>query len=81
MGGFMMGTGALTLYLALTAIPQRLPATAATLAAAGAATVGLMSAVNFVLVSDFRWVLVVPALLWAAGTGLYASSRAGEARA
>jgi hypothetical protein len=28
-------------------------------------TVALMSAVNFVLHSDFRWVLLVPPLAWA----------------
>jgi hypothetical protein len=64
MGGFMAAAGILTLFTA-----ARLPAAAGrgfTLAAAlaGVAGVGLMSAVNFVLASDFRWVLLVPALAW-----------------
>ena len=72
MGGFMAGAGVLTLHLALTAIPRQLPATAGILALTGVVTVGLMSAVNFVLASDLRWLLVVPVLLWAFGTALYA---------
>jgi hypothetical protein len=28
--------------------------------------VGLMSAANFALDSDFKWLLLVPAILWAA---------------
>ena len=47
------------------------------LAAAGAIGVGLMSAVNFVLHSDFRWLLLVPPLLWlGALVALAAGSRA-----
>ncbi|WP_246295143.1 hypothetical protein [Piscinibacter koreensis] len=72
MGGFMTGAGLLALHLALTALQRRAPGTVAVLVLAGAATVGLMSAVNFALASDFRWLLVVPAVLWAAGTALYA---------
>ena len=45
------------------------------LAFAGLATVGLMSTMNFVLHSDFRWVLVVPAVSWAAGVMTYVASR------
>lgn len=37
------------------------------LAAAGALSVGLMTAVNFALESDFRWLLTVPVSLWALG--------------
>jgi hypothetical protein len=64
MGGFMAAAGILTLFTAM-----RLPAAASrnfTLMAAlaGVAGVGLMSAVNFVLASDFRWLLLVPAVAW-----------------
>jgi hypothetical protein len=31
-----------------------------------------MSAMNFVLHSDFRWVLLLPALLWVVAVALYA---------
>ncbi|WP_394760761.1 hypothetical protein [Phenylobacterium sp.] len=37
------------------------------LGAAGVLSVGTMAGVNFVLGSDFRWLLIVPAMAWAAG--------------
>ena len=37
------------------------------LGAAGALSVGTMAGVNFVLGSDFRWLLIVPAMTWAVG--------------
>jgi hypothetical protein len=42
--------------------PGRL--TPAILAAAGVASAGLMSAINFALGSDFRWRLLAPVVLW-----------------
>lgn len=72
MGGFMAGAGVLTSYLALVVMPQRPRGLAAALAVAGALTVGLMSEVNFALHSDFRLLLAVPPLLWAAGLVFYA---------
>lgn len=41
----------------------------ALLVGAGGCSVALMSVVNFSIHSDFRWVLVVPALTWAVGVG------------
>jgi hypothetical protein len=32
-----------------------------------------MSPVDFAIVSDFRWILVIPVLLWVTGAALYAS--------
>ena len=64
MGGFMAGTGVLTVFVAIVAMPCRLKGTAWAIALAGALTVALMSATNFALHSDFRWLLLVPALVW-----------------
>ena len=36
---------------------------------------GLMSAVNFFLHSDFRWLLVLPLIGWAAAVLLYLAKR------
>lgn len=72
MGGFMAGAGVLTVFLARTAMPARLRGTGWVLGLAGLPTVVLMSAMNFALHSDFRWVLLVPALLWAAAVAAYA---------
>lgn len=66
MGGFMAGAGVLVSYVALSVLPQRPAGTTAALALFGALTVGLMSAVNFALGSDFKWLLVLPPALWIA---------------
>ena len=71
MGGFMAGAGALTAYLGWAVMPLRLRGTMTVLVSAGALTLGLMSAVNFVLHSDFRWLLVLPPIGWAAAVLLY----------
>ena len=72
MGGFMAGAGVLTIFMARTAVPDRAPGTGWAIVLAGLPTVVLMSAMNFVLHSDFRWVLLLPALLWAAALIAYA---------
>lgn len=45
------------------------------LALVGVLTVGLMSAVNSALGSDFMWLLAVPPLVWAAAVALHARGR------
>ncbi len=71
MGGFMVATGALTVLAACHFLARHEPGTFAVLAVAGAASVGLMSATNFLLDSDFRWPLLLPALLWIFGLMCY----------
>lgn len=73
MGGCMAGCGVLTLFLARVAIPRRLPGSAWALGFAGLSTVVVMSVMNFVLHSDFRWVLVLPAVAWTVGVAAYAT--------
>lgn len=71
MGGFMVATGAMTMLAAFRLLARRERWTFAVLSVAGAASVALMSATNFLLVSDFRWLLLLPALLWLAGLLCY----------
>lgn len=71
MGGFMSGAGILISCFGCTVMPIRLRGTAVVLVATGAATLGLMSAVNFALHSDFRWLLVLPPVAWAAAVWMY----------
>jgi hypothetical protein len=71
LGGFMAGSGVLVMYLALKVLPQRPASALAVTAVTGALTVGLMSAVNFALGSDFRWLLLVPPVTWLAALLLY----------
>jgi len=70
-GGFMVGTGVLIVFLAWAAMPRQLPGTTLVLIVVGFCTVVLMSAVNFVLQSDFRFLLVGPLIVWAFAVLLY----------
>ncbi len=80
MGGFMVATGAMTVLVAYRFLALRERGTFAALAAAGAASVALMSATNFLLHSDFRWLLLLPALLWLAGLLCYLREGAAPVR-
>ena len=71
MGGFMIATGAITMLVACQMLARRERGTFAALSVAGAASVALMSATNFLLYSDFRWLLLLPAVLWLAGLLCY----------
>jgi hypothetical protein len=73
MGGFMAGTGVLVLYVALRVLPHRPAGVIAVMVLAGCLTVGLMSAVNFALGSDFRWLLLGPPMVWLAAVLAYFS--------
>jgi hypothetical protein len=53
----------------------RLPGTSWAIGLSGALTVALRSAMNFFLDSDFKWVLLVPAVLWLVALILYVAKR------
>lgn len=67
MGGFMMGAGVLTILVAIKTTAVRDKWTWSVLALAGLLTVGTMSLTNFQLNSDFKWLLLIPSLLWSIG--------------
>lgn len=71
LGGFMIASGVMTVLASFRLLAKREPGTLAALSLAGAAGVALMSATNFLLDSDFRWWLLLPALLWLAGLWSY----------
>jgi hypothetical protein len=75
MGGFMASVGVLTVFVAAVAMPQRLKGTSWVIGLSGVLGVALMSATNFVLRSDFRWLLLIPALFWLAVLVLYVRRR------
>ena len=79
MGGFMTGAGVLTVFVATVAMPRRLKGVSWALGTSGALTVVLMSATNFALHSDFRWLLLLPALVWLAGVVVYLAERGAPA--
>lgn len=68
MGGYIISAGVLTLYVA-TQGRGRLAAGFATLA--GLTSIGWMAFVNFLIDSDFKWLLLGFALLWAAAAASY----------
>lgn len=71
MGGFMTGTGLLTLCVALQPVAGREKWTGAVLGLTGLFTVGVMSLTNFQLHSDFKWLLLLPVLLWIIGLSFH----------
>ena len=66
MGGFMAGAGVLTVFVATLPRARWRREGPWAIGLSGALTVGLMSATNFAIGSDFRWLLLVPAVLWLA---------------
>ena len=67
LGGFMTGAGVLTILAATNAFAVRVKWTWIALALAGLFMVGTMSLTNFQLNSDFKWLLLIPSLLWVIG--------------
>ena len=78
MGGFMFATGLLTFYVAVTAFRARTRGVAIVIALAGTASIGLMTVVNFIIASDFKWLILSFALPWALALWLYSSERRGS---
>ncbi len=75
MGGFMAGAGVLMAFVATVVMPLGLKGTGWIIAISGAPTVVLMSAINFALDSDFKWLLLIPVLVWLAGICLHIANR------
>jgi hypothetical protein len=71
LGGYAVATGVLTVTLAATSFRARSRGAAVGAAIGGAASIGLMAAVNFSLASDFKWVLLGMAILWGCSLGLF----------
>jgi hypothetical protein len=64
MGGYMVSTGLLTCYLARTSFRSRTPGAVWVAALSGVTSIGLMVVVNFVIDSDFKWLLLAFATPW-----------------
>ena len=78
MGGFMAGCGVLVVFASVRVVPHSVPGTGIAFGFTGLFTVSTMSWINFALDSDFKWLLLVPALAWSVGLVTYATSRLGE---
>ena len=64
MGGYILTTGVLTVYVARTSFRERLRGVLVLVAFAGITSIGWMSVVNFIIQSDFKWLLLGLTILW-----------------
>lgn len=71
MGGYMFAAGLLTFHVAVTSFRARVRGVAVVVALAGTTSIGLMAAVNFVIASDFKWLILSFTLPWALALVLY----------
>ena len=71
MGGYIFTTGLLTVFISTTSFLNRLPGAFSIVALAGISSIGSMTIVNFMISSDFKWVLLIFTLPWAIALILY----------
>jgi hypothetical protein len=75
MGGYILATGVLAITLALTSYREHHKGAWLGALVGGLASIGLMTAVNFAIRSDFKWVLLCMAFVWAASIVLFWTER------
>ena len=66
------------IFVSVRAIPQCLQGTGTALGCAGLLTVATMSWTNFLLDSDFKWLLVAPTIAWLLGVVSYGAGRRAD---
>ena len=71
MGSYIFTSGLLIIFIALTSFRKRLPGTFIIVALAGITSIGSMMVVNFIIDSDFKWLLFIFTLPWAMALILY----------
>jgi hypothetical protein len=75
MGGFIAGCGILTLFMAISVLRHHFAGSILVLGATGLLTVGTMSWINFLIDSHFKWLLLMPVILWLIGIISYGISK------
>ena len=71
LGGFMFASGVLTCFVAVTSFRARARGSARVVALSGLTSIGAMTAVNVVIDSDFKWLLLAFAVPWVLALVLY----------
>ena len=71
MGCYMFTTGLLTIFISLTSFRNRVCGAFAIVAITGISSIGSMTVVNFMIGSDFKWLLLTFTLPWAIALILY----------
>ena len=69
--GYIFTTGLLIIFIALTSFRKRLRGAFSIVALAGISSIGSMTAVNFIIGSDFKWILLTFILPWIISLTLY----------
>ena len=70
-GGYIFTTGLLIIFIAITSFRKRLRGAFSVVALAGISSIGLMTVVNFMIGSDFKWFLLIFTLPWIIALILY----------
>ena len=80
MSGHILAVGLLTFYVALTSFRSRTKGVFSIVTLAGLTSIGWMAAVNFVIDSDYKWLLLAFAAVWGAALALFWLEGRGERR-
>lgn len=75
MGGYIFATGLLTIFIAMTSFRKRMKSAFIIVTIAGLTSIGFMTIVNFIINSDFKWMLFAFSLLWLIALILYRSHK------
>jgi hypothetical protein len=71
-GGYILTSGILSTYVVFTSFSKRTPGSFLIILISGMSSIGLMTIANFMLQSDFGWVLLSFTLPWICALILYA---------
>jgi len=71
LGGYMLAAGILTIFVARSSYREHVPGAAIAALLAGAASIGVMTLVNFAIDSDFKWLLAAVAAVWLGSISLH----------
>ena len=71
MGSYIFTNGLLTVFISLTSFRNRLRGAFGIVAITGISSIGSMTIVNFMIGSDFKWILLTFTLPWIVALILY----------
>ena len=75
LGGYMVAAGVLTVYVAVTGFRTGTPGASPIVAVSWFASIGWMAITNFLIDSDFKWLLLLFTTPWAVALLLLAAAR------
>ena len=70
-GAYIFTTGLLIVFISFTSFRKRLPGAFGIVALAGITSIGSMTVVNFIIGSDFKWLLLTFTIPWVFALILY----------